>query len=142
MKKIFGFIIIIVIVILAMFFDWYNTKIKTAKEIEKFNSELELYTSGNITGVDLTTVINKAIDNNEQYNITKNSSDIYEDDDKYALKVYIKLSEDGEYFPMEAFDKIGVSGFTSAYATAVFKAVKIQKNTYGRISKIYFEIVV
>jgi hypothetical protein len=141
MKKIFICLILIFIVFFAIFFNWYTNKVQTAKDIASFNSELEQFTNETITGVDLTTLINKAIDNNEKNKISKNSKKIYEDDGKYSLEISIKLTEDGEYFPMEALEQIGVSGFTKAYASALFKVNSIDYHDNGRISKISFEII-
>jgi uncharacterized protein YxeA len=141
MKKIFICLIAIFIIILSIVFNWYTNNVQASKEIATFNSTLEQFTKANITGVEVTTVINKALDNNEQYNIKKNSDNIYESDEKYSLKIYVKLTEDGEYFPMEALEQIGISGFTKAYSSAIFKTTKTEKNENGRISKIYFEIV-
>ena len=86
----------------------------------------EQFTKKEITGVDVTTVLNKAIDNNEQYKISKKDNNIYENDGKYSIQICIKLEEEGNYYPMEALEQIGVLGFTKAYATALFKMTNIE----------------
>ena len=140
MKKIIICLVTIFIVVMAIFFNWYTTKIQTQKEIEKFNFELEQLIDGTITGVDVTTVINKAINNNEQNLVSKTKDKLYENNGENSIEIYIKLEENGKYYPMEALNQIGISGFTKAYGSALFKSSKIERHKNGRISKIDFEI--
>ena len=126
MKKPIIILITIFIDIISIFFNWYTNKVQSAKEITAFNSMFEQFTKKEITGVDVTTVLNKAIDNNEQYKISKKDNNIYENDGKYSIQICIKLEEEGNYYPMEALEQIGVLGFTKAYATALFKMTNIE----------------
>ena len=106
MKKTIVIILIILVVVLALFVGWYNETLSEKRLISNYNSEYEQYTEGTITGVDLTTVINKAVDNNETYSIEKDENELYINDDAYYTEVYIKLTEDGDSFAMEAFYKV------------------------------------
>jgi len=140
MKKNFIIIFSIFIVIIASIIAWYTNTLGEQKKIAEYNLGFTQYTEKDITGVDVTTVINKAIDNNEQYSIEKNEKSVYKDDKKYSVQVFIKVVKDGEYYPMEAFYLAGITDFTKAYAGAIFKTKNIEYHENGRISKIFFEI--
>jgi hypothetical protein len=142
MKKVAICLGLAIIGIVSVFYGWYKNNVQALKEINNFNLQYENKTEGNITGVDLTTLLNKSIDNNERYSIEKKSDGTFEDDGKYSIKIYVQLVANESYFPMEALEQSekGISGFTSAYGTAIFKCQKKEYHTNGRISELYFEI--
>ena len=45
----------------------------------------------------------------------------------------------GNYFPMESFEKAGITGFTKSFDSAIFAVKNIKYHENGRISKIDFE---
>lgn len=140
MKKSIIGLIIVFVVIIAVIFNWYTTKLQEKKEIKSYNLEFEQYTKENITGVEVTTLINKAIDTNKQYSISKDEKGFYKNDGKNSLEILVKLEADGKLYPMEALEEVGVEGFTKAYGSAIFKAKDLNYHKNGRISKITFEI--
>jgi hypothetical protein len=142
MKKVAICLGLAIIGIVSVFYGWYKNNVQALKEINNFNLQYENKTEGNITGVDLTTLLNKSIDNNERYSIARNSDGTYEDDGNYSVKIYVQLVSGESYYPMEALEKSekGIGGFTSAYSTAIFKCKKTKYHTNGRISELYFEI--
>lgn len=141
MKKIIIIFSSIVIVSLAIFFNWYTNTTKQKEEVQAFNNYFSTYIENEIRGVDLTTVINKAIDNNEHYEIKKSENGAYILDDEYSLEVLIKISKNDEnYYLMEAFEKTGMENFTVLYGAESFKCIKKEFHSNGRISKLVFEI--
>ena len=140
MKKVIIWILIIGIVIISTFFTWYNKNLQKIKEVKIFNNQFEGYLEGEINGVDLTTVINKALENNIQYEIEKDSKGVYKNDGQNSIKIMIKPSEEGNSFPMEAFEIVGISDFTKNFGSAIFKVTNIEYHKNGRISKIEYEI--
>lgn len=71
MKKIFfTIIVILIVVIVAIALRISSNNIKNA-EVLKFNKEFENYKDKKIYGADVTSIINKAIDNNEENSIEK-----------------------------------------------------------------------
>lgn len=71
MKKIFFTIVgILIVVIIIVLLQISNNNIKNA-EVLKFNKEFENYKDKKIYGADVTSIINKAIDNNEENSIEK-----------------------------------------------------------------------
>lgn len=140
MKKVIIGILLIVVIVVIIFFTWYNRNLQKLKNIKNFNSEFEGYLDRDITGVDLTTIVNKAIENNNQYDIKKNSDGMYLNDNKYYIGIIIKPTDEGNSYLMEAFEKVGMREFTKDFGGAIFKSTKVEYHDNGRISKIYFEI--
>ena len=142
MKKIIIGILLSIVILIAIFLTWYNKNLNELKNIKSFNNEFERFLNKDITGVDLTTVINKAIENNNKYEIEKNSNGIYKNDSKNSIEIIIKPTEDGKVYPMEAFEKVGIKDFTKNFGGVLFKSTKIEYHKNGKISKIQFDIQV
>ena len=140
MKKIIIWIFLITIVIISVFFNWYKKNLKILEDVRSFNSQFDVSLNDEVNGVDLTTVINKAMENNNQYKIEKNSKGVFKDDGKNSIKIMIKPTKDGNMFPMEAFEMVGMSDFTKNFGSAIFKVTNIEHHKNGRISKIEYEI--
>lgn len=132
------FIIIVVVVFINLkVADISNT------EVKKFNSNYEFYNKDDLNGIDITTVINKATDNNEKNNIAKDENGYYILDDEYSIEIYVVLfnGDETNTYQMEKFNKVGISRFTSAFATATFKCTKIKYHeSTGRIASMFFEV--
>ena len=140
MKKVIIGILFVIVILIALFFSWYKKNLNELKNIKNFNSEFEGFLNRDVTGVDLTTVINKAIENNNKFEIEKNSNGTYKNDEKNSIEIIIKPTEDGNSYPMEAFEKVGIKDFTKNFGGAIFKATKIEYHKNGKISKIQFDI--
>lgn len=94
MKKTIVVILIIIIFSFILFLSWYNKNIQIINEIKKFNSEYDFFLNKDITGVELTTIINKSLENNNKYNIKKDKNGIFVDDGKYSIEILIKPIKD------------------------------------------------
>lgn len=139
MKKIIIVIVSIVLIALACFYMKYRENLILQNDAKMFNSEYEFYNKEEIMGVDITTLINKATDNNEKYKIAKDEKGLYIQDDKYSVEIYVQMSSNETTYPMEAFTKTGISGFTQYFGGVSFKCtgVEYHKET-GRIAKMVF----
>lgn len=146
MKKIFLCIVIAVVVVIAIFSSWYNKKAKNLQEIKSFNEEFESFLYKEITGSELTTVMNKALESNENNKVEKDSKGAYKDNGVDSIQILVKpmkqskYLEDNEAYLMEAFEKAGMSSFTDNFGTDIFKSTKVEYHENGRISKIVFEV--
>lgn len=142
MKKIIITIFIIVGFFLVFFFRWYNSNLNKLNEIKSFNQELEPYLKEEgISGVDLTSLMHKAIDENTKNNVEKDKTGRYINNNINSLEITIAIDKSGNIYPMEAFDMIGIEEFKSDFDTARFKVTSIKKHESGRISRIDFEIM-
>lgn len=142
MKKNIAIILALIIVAIASFAIWYVQASADRKKVTDYNLEYEaLYKDKQINGVDLTTIINKAIDNNEKYSVKKDEKNVYIDDGTYYTEIYVKLTQDGQNYLMEAIQQVGLSEFTRLYGSMNFECTSTEYHENGRISKLTFEII-
>ena len=74
---------------------------KQKNEILKYNKELEYYCDKIIFGTDITTLINKAMDNNEKNEVKKDEKNLYMSNEENSIKIYIKMKFTENVYPME-----------------------------------------
>ena len=65
MKKLITFFIIIFVVIAAMFYMYSSYK-ENIRQSKRENLKFEMYKEKELTGVDIASIINKAVDSNEK----------------------------------------------------------------------------
>ena len=91
MKKailiILGIITIAIAIILVKISD-NNIK---KNNIYSFNIEFEEYKDKTIYGADILSIINKAIDNNEEHKVEKDENGYYKEDEDYSVKIDLTL---------------------------------------------------
>ncbi len=94
-------------------------------------------------GADIVTIINKAIDNNEENNISKDENGNYIENEK-SVKVELTLlstDEDSKtievVYPMETLEKAGLNEFISNFGLTLFECTDIEYNSENRVSKIF-----
>lgn len=139
MKKSFLTILIIFLIIMAILFGKYVSLRKHNLEIKKFNNAYEFYNKENLNGLEITTVINKAIDNNEKYGVMKDENGYYIEDDN-SVKIEIKMIINNKIYPMERIREIGMESFTEFFGEVNFKCTDIEYHEKtGKISKMVFE---
>ena len=109
------------------------------KEIKQFNDSFEQYIGKQIYGTEVTTVIGKAIKNNENYNIKKDENGFYISDDNYCIKVELNMITVEKTYQMEQLYKAGLTEFVKNFNVITFECTNIEyHNKTGRISKIVF----
>ena len=110
------------------------------RELQKFNSEYEFYKREDLCGVDITTVINKAIDNNEKYEVEKDENGYYIPNEENSIKIHIKLINNEKTYEMERIKEIGLESFVEFFGEVDFKCTDIEYHKKsGKISKMTFE---
>ena len=139
MKKNLAIIIIIFIVIISMIFIVLKSKEEDKKNIKAINFEYEQYLNQKIYGTDVTTIINKAINNNEKYEIPKDENGFYINDNKYCIKIELNMITIEKTYQMEQMYNAGITEFVKNFNLILFECTSIEyhKET-GRISKIVF----
>lgn len=139
MKKIFILLILIVIIVVGIFILNYKNFEKQKIDIENFNFGYEKYNKANLNGLDVTTLINKAISNNEKYAISKNEEGLYILDDENSIEIYITMIIDGKTYRMESINKKGTTSFASYFGQVNFKCTDITYHKNGKIASMTFE---
>lgn len=140
MKK--GFIVIALICfisIIIVVYNYNNYYIKQ-KEIISFNKQYLEFNKNQVKGLDITSIMNLAISNNEKYNVEKNEKDEYIDDGEYSIKIFLKMKIDGKTYSMEAFEKNGMDEFAQYFGSILFKCTEVTYHEKsGRIAMMTFE---
>ena len=139
MKKTIIVILSILLIMLISIYMNYRQVLSGKLQARKFNQDYEFFNKESILGTDVTTMINKAIDNNEKHNIKKDENGLYISDNDYAIKIYVYMIIDEKTYPMEELVKAGLDSFTRYFGEVHFKCtdVKYHKST-GRISEMTF----
>ena len=84
MKKILAVLLILMIIIVIVVVFYYKDIQAKKQEIDNFNRVYLNYNKDNLNGLDITTIINRAISNNEKYAIAKDEEGLYVLDDEYS----------------------------------------------------------
>lgn len=140
MKKIIIIISAIVICIVISITYAYSIYKGNVNQVQKFNNQFSKYVNQEFYGNELATIINLAIDNNEKYNISKDSSGKYITDDSYSLRVDVYMTDTDKTYSMELLNAGEISNLVNNYSNIKFKCTKVEyhKKT-SRISYLYIE---
>lgn len=136
-------LLIIIIIFLSIIFaiSGFLLKIQAQKrEVQKENSQYEYYLNKELYGVDVATVINKVIENNEKNNVAKDENNYYIDNSQDSIKVELKMITIDKTYQMEAIYASGITNFVKYFNLIKFKCSSIEyHNKTGRVNKIIFE---
>ena len=137
MKKTIIVLICIFIAIIISLYTYYQSTQSALQGVKKFNYQFEQYFDKEIYGADVVTIMSKAIDNNNKYDIARNEENKFIEDNKYCLKVMIKFKDVDQTFDMESIEKAGIEGFMQNFSKSTFKVIEYDYNEDSkRIGKI------
>lgn len=139
MKKTIIILCSIGICVIAYVAYVYRIYTYNEKQLNLYNSEFEQYCENEITGTELVTVINRAIDSNEQFDVQKNKDGKYSAKDENSIKIDIYFQDVKKTYSMETISKVGVESFVDGFNTEKFKATKKEYNKNNKIKYILFE---
>ena len=113
------------------------------KVLQQVNPEYEYYLNKEIYGVELGTLINKAIDNNKRNEVPKDEKGFYINNGENSIIITIQMIQTKETYHMEQIYSLGTEQFVSLFNSSLFKSdlVSYHKKT-GRIAEILFKQVV
>ena len=103
MKKFFAMLLLTCFIVILIITVNFNNYQKQQRQIKNFNMQYEEYNKEEVSGVDITTLINKAISNNEKNNIAKDENGFYIENEENSIKIYITMIINGKTYPMEDF---------------------------------------
>ncbi len=139
MKKIAIFFLIIIIIIVGISYLYLNYKANyyTAK---RENQQFESYEGQEIYGTDVTTIINKAVDNNHKNDIKKDNKGKYINNDINSIQIEVKMLDNEKSYSMESLYGGGMDKFVQYYGEIKFKCTKIDYHkTTNRIKYMLLE---
>ena len=139
MKKIAIFFLIIIIIISTIAYLYLN-HIAIYNIAQKENAKFEMYKDKEIQGIELTTIINKAIDSNEKNTISKDNEGKYIDNGKDSINIDIKFIDDDVIYNIEKIYDKGTDNFLQYYRYIMFKCNEVRyHSSTGKIKYMLFE---
>ena len=139
MKKTIAFIICVVIVVISIFSSKYLKYKEEQSLIKQENLEYEAYLNKEVSGRDLTTAINRAVNNNEKNKVSKDENGFYIQNNDNSVVIEIKISDNDTTYKMETLYNGGMPTFIQYYGDISFECIKIDYNTKGKVSYMIFE---
>lgn len=139
MKKLAIFFLAIIIIIVGISYVYLNYKSNyyTAK---RENEQFQSYDGQEIYGTELTTIINKAVDNNQKNEVQKDNKGKYINNDNNSIHIEIKMLNNDKIYTMETLYGGGMDKFVQYYSDIKFKCTKIEYHkSSSRIKYMLFE---
>lgn len=139
MKKIIILLSVVIIIIAVVAFNYMSYQ-KEHNNTLKYNLQFEENYQKEIYGIDLTTIINKVINNNEKNNVEIGQDKKYINNETNSINIDIKMTDTDKIYSMETIYNGGVEQFVQHYGNIQFKCTNIEyhKKT-GKVSYLYFE---
>ena len=125
MKKIAIFLLIIIGIVSTISYLYLNS-INNQRIAQKENITFEIYKDEEITGAEVTTLINKAINSNQQNEIEKDKKGRYIDNETNSINIDIKFIDNDVTYNIEKIYNNGMDKFLTYYRDIKFKCVDVQ----------------
>lgn len=140
MKNAMLLMLIPIAIIICSVMGLLITKNTTNRLIKEENSEYEYYLGKTVYGTEVTTIINKTINQNENNKIQKDEKEHYVENDENSIKVEIKMITTGKTYPMEEIYNNDITKFVQNFNLIKFKCTSIEYHEKtGKVKKIIFE---
>ncbi len=140
MKKSLLIILSIVLILLVIIGINIKRAESERRQIASFNSTYEQYNKEGLNGLDITTVINKAINNNENFEIEKDEEGLYINDGQNSIQIYITMIINEKTYPMEKINALGMENFVQHFGIIDFKCTEIKYHEKtGKVATMTFE---
>lgn len=125
MKK--WILIVILLLIIPIFIvAKYNSFKAEYKQTKIKNNQYESYYQKELTGMDVATIVNRVIDENEINRIKKDSNGNYIENESTSIKVEIKITDNNKVYTMETLYNGGMANFVDYYGNIEFECTKIE----------------
>lgn len=118
----------------------YLTYRANDQEAKRENRAFETYENQVVTGTELSSVINRAMDSNSKNEIEKQKDGTYLSNTTNSIKVEVKMLDNGKTYTMESLVSQGLDQFIQYYYNVSFKCTKINYHqTTKKVSYLLFE---
>lgn len=140
MKKYIITILILVAIVISSMLYAYNTYKKNMQDLKDYNNEFTKYQNTEIAGTEIATILNKAVNNNEQNKIQKDEKVMYIENDENSIKIDIYIKDNDTTYSMETIYNMGVEKFINSFSLETFKITETQyHNKTNKIKYIKLE---
>ena len=93
----------------------YNTYKYNIQDLKNYNNEFTKYENTEIVGTEIATILNKAVNNNEQNNVNKDEQGMYIENDENSIKIDIYIKDNDTTYSMEKIYNMGVEKFINSF---------------------------
>ena len=139
MKKIITFIAIVTICLITFATKYYSYK-NEYSQIKSRNAQYESYYLKELNGMDVATIVNRAVNDNEKNNVKKDTKGEYIENETNSLKIEIKITDNDTIYNMETLYNGGMANFVKYYDNVEFECTKIEYHSETkRIKYMLFE---
>ena len=125
----------IILLVLIFSYLYYNYQVGIA-QAQKNNQEYESYTTNQILGSSLMTLMNKASNDNEQNQVEKDEEGLYIENDTNSIKIDVKFLEADKAVSMEKIQSLGEDMFLKNYRSMSFSCT--QKEYHEKTNQIKY----
>ena len=138
MKKIFIFLALVVIIVALVGYKFISYK-NEQNQIQKENLEFDKYKDQEVNGIDVASLINKAIDRNTKNKVEKDDQGNFIANDNNSIEIEVYMTDNETTYKMESFYNAGTEQFVQYYASINFKFSKVEYHKNGKIKYMLFE---
>ena len=142
MKKIIIFFVIILICVITIGLRFYSYKAEQ-EVLAAENQEFEQYANKEIYGIDLGSIINKAVDKNTKNNIQKDENNIFIQNDTNSIEIEVAMKETDTTYKTVRMEQIynkRTELFIQLFIDIKFKCSKVEyHDSTGKIKYMLFE---
>ena len=139
MKKILIFLTIAIIIVAIVEMKYYSYRAEHRVIVEE-NSQYEAYIDKEIYGIDLATLMNKAVDKNTKNKVSKTEEGIFIPNETNSIEIEIYIRDNDTTYKMERFYNSGTEMFIQYYGHIRFILSKIQYHeSTQRVKYLLFE---
>lgn len=142
MKKLLIILLVLFIIIIFSISMLYINISAQNRALQKYNKEYEQYLNKTIKGTELATLINKAVNVNENNKIKVDNKKHYIENNENSIKIEITMLLTEKTYPMEEIYNTDTAEFVKYFSIEEFKCTNIEYHSKtGKISKMLFEQV-
>lgn len=139
MKKFVIFLAIVILMVCGISYTYLMYRVNS-QETKRQNQAFESYENQVITGTELSSVINRAMDSNSKNQIEKQKDGTYLSNTTNSIKVEVKMLDNGKTYSMESLVSQGLDEFIQYYYNVSFKCTRIDYHeTTKKVSYLLFE---
>lgn len=139
MKKLAIFFLVVVIIIVGISYLYLNKK-ANYYIAQRENKQFDSYDGQEIYGTELTTIINKAVNNNQMNEVQKNNKGKYINNDSNSIQLEIKMLDNEKTYTMETLYNGGMDQFVQYYGEIKFKCANLEyHNATNKVKYMLFE---
>ena len=138
MKKVFIFLAIVVIIVALVGYKYISYK-NECNNIQKENADFDKYKDQDVYGLEIASMMNKAIDKNTKNKIEKDDQGNFIQNDKNSVEIEIYMTDNETTYKMETIYNAGTEQFVQYYANINFKCSKVEYHKNGKIKYMLFE---